>query len=120
MKIMVTGATSFIGSNVVKQLSINKGNIIYAVIRPNSVNWMNLPEADNVKVIELDMLKIEELHKYIEEEINVCYHFAWEGTRMPGRNDNIIQNQNYEVAKKVIDECHKLGCKRFIGVGAQA
>lgn len=120
MNIVVTGATSFIGANVIKQLLKKRENVIYAVCRPNSQNINNVPKNENVKLIELDLKEIENLHRYIDISIDVFFHFAWEGARLPYRDDDDIQNENYIAAVKAIKECYKLGCRKFIASGSQA
>lgn len=121
MKIIITGATSFIGVAIIRRLAKQPGNYIWAVIRPNSVNRKKIPIYENVSVIELDMMQIENLDTYIRDnEIDVFYHLAWEGVRAPYRDDKLIQEKNYEAAMKAIHVCKKLNVKKFIGCGSQA
>ena len=120
MNILVTGATSFIGANVIKQLLKERGNVIYAICRPNSQNINDVPKDENVKIVELDLKEIENLHRCIDVSIDVFFHFAWEGARLPYRDDDEIQNKNYIAAVKAIKECYKLGCRKFIASGSQA
>lgn len=119
MNIVITGATSFIGTGIIKRL-IEENHKIWAVIRPESVNRNKIPVVKNVKIIELDMQQIEELDAYVSETIDVFYHLAWEGVRAPYRDDPQIQDANYNAAMKAIKVCEKLGCKKFIGSGSQA
>ena len=119
MNIVITGATSFIGTSIIKRLAEENHNI-WAIIRPASVNRDKIPHEKNVKVIELDMQQIEKLDAYILEPIDVFYHLAWEGVRAPYRDDSQIQNANYSAAMKAISVCEKMGCKKFIGSGSQA
>lgn len=119
-KFVVTGATSFIGVHLIERL-LEEDCIIYAVIRPNSSNAYRLPVSDRVKVIELDLSRIEDLLNYIhEKEVDAFYHLAWEGTRVPYRDDKELQNRNYEGAIKVANISIKLGTKLFVGSGSQA
>ena len=53
-KIVVTGATSFIGVHLIQAL-LKKNCFIYAVVRPKSININRLPKSFKLKVIELDI-----------------------------------------------------------------
>lgn len=118
--ILITGATSFIGVNLINECIKNQCKII-AVVRPNSKKINRLPQNNLVKIIELDMEKIEEILGRIEDKkIDVFYHLAWEGTRVPYRDDVIMQNHNYECAIKAMNVAKQLGCNEFIGAGSQA
>ena len=120
MNIVVTGATSFIGVNVIKKLLLNDENKIWAIIRPNSMNRGKIPISKCINIIELDIKDIHILPEYIHTNIDVFYHFAWEGVRAPYRDDVDIQQANYDSSIKAIHACYKMNCNRFIGSGSQA
>ena len=54
-RVVVTGASSFIGAYLIQELLKDTENEIYAVIRPNSSNRDRVPQDDRVKIVELDM-----------------------------------------------------------------
>lgn len=116
--IIITGATSFIGINILKELKNNEYNI-YAIIRPNSINKDKLNEFANLKIIELDQREIENLKLYLKK-VDICIHLAWEGTRVPERYDEDIQEQNYINSVKTFEAVTALGCDVFLGTGSQA
>ena len=118
-RILVTGATSFIGINLVNKL-LNNGCKVYAVIRPNSNNISRLSKHKNLYIIEKKLEDLVSLQKDLEEKIDVFYHLAWDGTRAPYRDDAKIQGSNYDAAVKAFKLSIELGCKKFIGVGSQA
>lgn len=118
--IVVTGATSFIGINLINEYLKNNCKVI-AVVRPNSKNINRLPKCELLTVIEIDMEYIEDLpDKIAKEKIDVFYHFAWEGARVPYRDDSVLQNNNYKHAVKAMNTAIKLKCSTFIGAGSQA
>lgn len=119
-KVVVTGATSFIGVHIIKEYLKNNCEVI-AVVRPNSKNLYRLPENNLLTIVEIDMENIEELiEKFENNKIDVFYHLAWEGVRVPYRDDAILQNENYICAVKAMKAAKGLGCDIFIGSGSQA
>lgn len=120
IKVVVTGATSFIGVHIIKEYLKNNCEVI-AVVRPNSKNLYRLPENNLLTIVEIDMENIEELiEKFENNKIDVFYHLAWEGVRVPYRDDAILQNENYICAVKAMKAAKGLGCDIFIGSGSQA
>lgn len=117
-KIVITGATSFIGVHLIRELLNNKFEI-YAVVRPNSANLYRIPENDLVHVIELDMNDYDRLCENTEK-IDAFIHLAWEGVRAPQRDNELLQRRNYECALKALHAAFISGCKVFIGAGSQA
>ena len=63
-RVVVTGASGFIGAYLIQELLKDTENEIYAIIRPNSSNRDRVPQDDRVKIVELDMDQIEELPSY--------------------------------------------------------
>lgn len=118
-QIVITGATSFIGNNLIKKF-LESDYYIYAVVRPNTKNINSIIKHKNVEIIELSIEDMCELSKFISGEIEFLFHLAWEGTRNPYRDNSIIQEKNYKASIQVIEEANKLGCKKFIGIGSQA
>lgn len=120
MNIVMTGATSFIGSHVLSCLLKEPQNRIWVIIRPNSKNINKIVAHKNVSIVKLDVLEIENLCRYVQRKIDVFFHFAWEGVRLPYRDDKDVQDKNYSAALKAMKVCEQLGCCKFIGCGSQA
>lgn len=118
-RVIVTGATSFIGAPLVNAL-LADGNFVYAVIRPNSKKIDKIPVSNNVKIIECDLDNINNLDSIICKDCDVFYHIAWDGTRSPERDDCELQFKNYKACLKAYDIAKKLKCNTFISVGSQA
>lgn len=115
----VTGATSFIGIHLIENL-LENGCFVYAIIRPKSTKLNRLTLHDNLKIIELEMDAYDKLDSYINEKIDGIFHLAWEGARIPYRDDKILQLKNYESSICIMKSAIRLGVQIFIGSGSQA
>lgn len=117
-KIVITGATSFLGSATVKRF-LSAGNEVYAVVRRNSPNIFRLASIKGVKIIELNLDALEKLPEYIDSA-DAFLHFAWDGSGSVGRADPVIQAKNYDYAMSAVRTAQKTGCKLFVFPGSQA
>ena len=117
-KIVITGATGFIGIHLIEQW-LEKDSEIYAVIRPHSKNANRIPKNDHIHVIELPMEEYDQLPMVINSA-DYFYHLAWEGARAPFRDDAAMQKNNYDCALQAYEVAKKLGCTFFLGSGSQA
>jgi nucleoside-diphosphate-sugar epimerase len=113
MKVLITGATGFIGNALCKEL-IDSGHNVTAVIRPNSQKKGKLPKG--VNIIELSLDKLSELNG----NYDLFYHLAWNGSSGADRNDFDIQNSNIQYTAEAIKAAKRCGCIKFIGAGSQA
>jgi len=119
-KAIITGATSFIGVHLINVLLSNDYHVT-AIVRPHSINADRIPIDKRITVIELDMSDIHQLvDKVQEKEYEVFYHLAWEGVRVPYRDDKLLQMSNYNNAIKAMEISVILNCKVFVGSGSQA
>ena len=77
MKILVTGATGFIGSHVINELLKYDHQIIIAVKNKNSVKHLQ----DKIKVIEFDLDNLQSNKNYFSEsgKPDLLIHLAWQG-----------------------------------------
>lgn len=116
MKIAITGATSFLGINLLKELA--QDNTIYCLVRRNSPNNKNLADIPNVIVIECNL---EELSSFVPNfTVDVFIHFGWAGAGSKLRQDLITQNKNYYYSLDAINLAIRLKAKLFVFSGSQA
>lgn len=118
-KVVITGATGFIGVHIVKRFLMD-GVWVYAVVRPKSPNKKRLPENSNMHYIELEMDDIGQLAEKVPVSIDCFIHLAWEGTRAPYRDDKALQKRNVLHAIKAMEAAKQLNVSCFIGCGSQA
>ena len=118
MKAVVTGATSFIGQAVIRQL-LKQGHQIAAVVRPSSVNRGTIPADDDLTVLDLDIRDIGRLPGLLERA-DVFLHLAWDGIGSAGRQDESVQELNIDNALKAVEAAGAIGCRRFLFSGSQA
>lgn len=116
--ILVTGATSFIGSHLINTL-LNDYKI-FAVVRPNSKKIGAFSKSDNLIKLELNMDEYYKIADKINDNIDVFIHFAWAGTRGIERNNKIIQEDNYRYSMMALKSAIDLRVKTFITAGSQA
>lgn len=117
--IVITGATGFIGVHLLQQLYTDDCEI-YAVTRDGSPNRARLTVFPKVKTVCCDMAAAPQLRNLLPEHIDVFYHLAWEGTRRPQRDDEVLQKKNYQAALQAYEIAREKGCRRFVGAGSQA
>lgn len=118
-KIVVTGATSLIGTALIDVCIQNKVEVL-GIIQPNSKNRRELPFSPYLKIVEHDLKDIGSLAKHVSGIHDVFYHFAWMGTSREEREKINIQFQNMEYTLDAVTAASVLGCSRFIGAGSQA
>jgi nucleoside-diphosphate-sugar epimerase len=113
MKVIMTGATGFIGKALCEELH-GRGFRVTAIVGPGSKNLSRLP--GYVKTIELCLDNVSR----IQGEYDVFYHLAWNGASGSDRDDFNIQSVNIAWTMNMLRLAKRLGCKRFIGAGSQA
>ena len=118
MRILITGAASFLGRHLVEYF-LSKEEEVLALVRENArgVDELLGYKANNkFKLIVLDMKDIERL----DIDFDVCIHLAWGGIGKEGRMDENIQRENINAAIKLMKVCKDRGAKRFLFAGSQA
>ena len=113
MKIILTGATGFLGRALCHELKEN-GHNVTAVIRPESSEKAEFLEADNRVVLPLNNLE------QLSGNYHVFFHLAWNGSGGEERNDYHAQLKNLIYMEKALKAAKNCGCHKFIGAGSQA
>lgn len=117
MKIVViTGANGFIGRNLIRRL-LKEECYIYAVdiSHKESIFTGN----KNIELIECSLDNISHLTDLISaHEIDVFYHFAWDGSTGAARGDYNKQLKNVQYTCDAALVSKNLNSKRFITTGS--
>lgn len=116
-KVIVTGATGFVGHWVVKEL-LSHGIEVIAVIRENSSN-LNKIKNENIRVVPCNLEKISKLGSLIpDRDVDAVYHFAWQGVSDEDIKNADIQMGNVRATLDLINVLPEMGCNTFIGAGS--
>ena len=116
-KVIVTGASSMIASNLIKEL-IAENTGVYAIVRPRSEKIGNLPKSSLVHIIECDIKDLDKAD--IKDECTALFHFAWAGTGGAARQDAALQDKNVEGTIMALELAKRRGAKVFVTAGSQA
>lgn len=116
MKILLTGATGFIGSHVARKLVAERCEV-YALIRPSSNPWRINDIIQSLCVVPCDLFDTHELDKALEKiRPAICIHLAWYAE--PGKYLSSLENLRFLCASlKLVTRLENLGCVRFVGAG---
>lgn len=118
-RIVVTGATSMIGSALIEEC-IRHDVEVYAVVRMSSGKLGRLPKSEKIHLVDGSLDRLQMLPEQIPEKCDTFYHIAW-GNTGENRNRSVeLQSRNISYTLKAVQAAQQLGCKRFIGAGSQA
>lgn len=110
-KVIVTGASGFIGKTLVSALLEKRYEVVALDIRFDDM----LTNDRRVKCINVQGKKISEIKNEISEDDYMCFfHLAWAGTSGQGRADYEMQLNNVKLTCDYIKLCSEIGCKRVV------
>jgi len=118
-KIIIHGASSFLGKNFTKSL-IENGYEIFILSRPSS-NLSFLPNKKEIKIFRYNHIE-EILQKKILSNLNynIFFEFSWYGVFNDKRNDPQQLTINIPLIINSIKIAKHLHSKHWIGFGSQA
>lgn len=119
MRILMTGATGFIGSHLARYL-LARGCQVAAIVRPQSDVWRIEDVLPSMRVIHGDLDNIATVAESIADFApDVTLHFAWYGVANNFRNDP-RQITSLHASLNLFHAVHAAGCNTWIGLGSQA
>lgn len=118
-RIVVTGATSMIGSALIEEC-LNHDIEIYAVVREGSSRLSRLPNHPNLHRVYGTLDELSELPGKIPQCCDTFYHIAWGNTGAARNKSTQLQSNNIQYTLEALKAAKALGCEKFIGAGSQA
>ena len=111
-RVVITGADGFIGSHLVRRL-LPENIEIWAVVLPDSATISRLDGLD----VHIEQCELNDL-KGIPENIDVFYHFAWQGVAPCFRDDFDMQYKNIEYCIDCVRFAAKVNARKFVFPGS--
>ncbi len=113
MKILLTGATGFIGSHVARQL-VSEGHEVHALVRPQSDRWRIADIQSALHFHAADLLHPP--FTIPHEPFPICIHLAWYVE--PGKYLDAELNDKYSSAGLRLGTLlSSWGCRRMVAAG---
>lgn len=116
-RIVITGATGFIGRNVAKMF-LDHGADVFVLVRAQSKQKALLPVHENLHIVDGALADIAEAAKQIGHA-DVFLHFAWGGVNREEIDSPVVQKQNIDWSLECVKAAAGLGCKVFMDAGSR-
>ena len=120
MRCLVTGASGFLGSALVRQL-LDRGHAVTGLLRPQSAPPRLKDCIERMAILRGDLSRPSELRDSISSQpIDAVVHMAWWGVTAEYRNSPLQISQNLASTLAIWEGAQAAGCKAWIGLGSQA
>lgn len=117
-RIVVTGATGFIGRMIIKQ-ALAQGCEVVCLVHASSSRLDLLPQCAGVRVVSCSMEDYAGM-VWDGEDCDVFFHLAWEATSGANRDNAEVQIANIQYTVDALRLARRMGCRVFVGAGSQA
>ena len=117
MRIVITGATGFIGSHLACKF-LEEGGEVFALVRPGSSHLEALPVHDNLHIIWCDLEHTADCISQIGSA-DAFFHFAWGGVNRQEIDSPEVQAKNVAGSLDCVRTAGELSCRIFMDAGSR-
>lgn len=118
-KVIITGATSYIGIALINLLVAKEAYEICAIIRPKSKRINYIAKSDTVRLVECDLGSLDTV-VLPQQQYDELYHIGWSSDFSNGRDNYEGQLDNLQYCTKAVQLAYRYHCTTFLGIGSQA
>lgn len=120
MRCVVTGASGFLGSWLVRQL-LQEGHSVIVLMRNSAPSRRNLDWLKDVSIILGTLEDPQSFRSDLKRErVDIFFHLAWFGVTTEFRNHTDQISTNVIGSLRLWELARDIGCTQWIGVGSQA
>lgn len=122
---IVTGASGYIGSSVVRELISHDIRVLAIGRRPRTqLSAESIPDSPLLSYAQIDLSSADNLLKVLKNldwspsSSCIFYHFAWSGNNSLVDGTPLEQYRNVHLSSNLVAIAKSLGCKKFISAGS--
>lgn len=116
-RVIITGATGFIGSALTKKL-LDNDVVVYGV-DINNDSFAQFSSYEKFKPVTASFADYDKLSELIKDyHIDAFFHFAWAGGLTTALNNYEVQIENIRGALLAAEEAKKIECRKFIFISS--
>jgi UDP-glucose 4-epimerase len=120
VRVLLTGATGFVGSHLLARLLRDGEHSVAVVLRATAARWRIAELLGRVRIIEGDLARIAELTEPVGRfGPEAVLHLAW-GHVADRQQSPLLQVDNVRDTLELVRLAHAAGARHFLGVGSQA
>jgi UDP-glucose 4-epimerase len=120
VRILITGATGFLGSYVLKRLLVDGRHEIAILVRPESDPWRISALINQVERIPFGLNDLMSARGHVMGfRPDAVIHLAWSGVGNRFRND-LAQLDNLRATADLVELSRDAGATSWVGIGSQA
>ncbi|UCB56944.1 MAG: SDR family NAD(P)-dependent oxidoreductase [Candidatus Omnitrophota bacterium] len=117
-KVLVTGATGFIGSHLVKKL-VSTGSNVHIFARRNSKFWRIDDIASKIHVHTIDLNESSKLHREVLDiRPDIVYHLAAYGVNYNEREPQLLFNTNVSATVSLLEALSECNVSKLLIAGS--
>ncbi len=119
-KVLITGATGFVGSNLVRK-ALSWNSEVYAIVRKKSNIWRIWDIINDISVIDVDLVDYEKLRSSIKEiRPDIIFHTAVYGGSADQSDIHTIMTSNFIGTVNLVQSCMQVNFDVMVNTGSSS